>query len=55
MDTIKKSCKTCGHSCHCYSPDCESCSCDVCDCGRIIDSIELKSDEQAEAEQEEQN
>jgi len=30
-----RTCKSCGHSCHCYSPDCETCSCDVCDCGKV--------------------
>jgi len=40
MDTSKKSCETCGHSCHCYGPECNDCSCDVCDCGNIVDSME---------------
>jgi len=40
MITTTKSCKTCGHSCHCYGPECKDCSCDVCDCGKIVDSME---------------
>jgi len=40
MDLEEKTCQTCGHSCHCYGPDCESCSCDVCDCGTIKKSME---------------
>lgn len=40
MDTDNKICKTCGHSCHCYGPDCKDCSCDVCACGTMITSME---------------
>jgi len=35
MQDNVKTCKSCGHSCHCYSPDCETCGCDVCDCGTV--------------------
>jgi len=31
----EKTCKSCGHSCHCYGPDCESCYCDTCQCGKV--------------------
>lgn len=26
----KRTCKTCGHDCHCYAPDCKECVNDVC-------------------------
>lgn len=35
MQDNAKTCKSCGHSCHCHSPDCETCGCDVCDCGTV--------------------
>ena len=25
-----RTCKNCGHKCHCYSPNCEDCVNDVC-------------------------
>ena len=33
-----RTCKKCGHKCHCYQPDCDQCINDVCircDCGKI--------------------
>ena len=30
MIGAKRECKTCGHDCHCYSPDCPKCINDVC-------------------------
>jgi hypothetical protein len=26
----KRTCKNCGHDCHCYQPDCDDCVNDVC-------------------------
>ena len=26
----ERTCKKCGHDCHCYSPNCENCVNDVC-------------------------
>lgn len=30
MIGTERYCKTCGHRCHCYQPDCEECVNDVC-------------------------
>ncbi len=30
MQGEKRTCKSCGHRCHCYRPDCEECVNDVC-------------------------
>jgi hypothetical protein len=35
MGLGEKTCQTCGHSCHCYGPECNNCSCDVCGCGKV--------------------
>jgi hypothetical protein len=35
MQGKPRTCQSCGHPCHCYSPDCETCSCDVCGCGTV--------------------
>jgi len=26
----KRTCKSCGHACHCYRPDCDDCINDIC-------------------------
>jgi hypothetical protein len=35
MENPPKTCKSCGHYCHCTNPECLSCGCDVCDCGTV--------------------
>jgi hypothetical protein len=30
MQGEKRTCKRCGHDCHCYQPSCEKCINDVC-------------------------
>lgn len=30
MISKERYCKSCGHRCHCYSPDCSECKNDVC-------------------------
>ena len=30
MKGVKRTCKKCGHGCHCYRPDCPECVNDVC-------------------------
>lgn len=30
MIGTERYCKTCGHRCHCYQPDCKECVNDVC-------------------------
>jgi hypothetical protein len=30
MQGPKRTCKKCGHDCHCYAPDCKECINDVC-------------------------
>ena len=30
MRGTERTCKKCGHGCHCYSPDCKECVNDVC-------------------------
>lgn len=30
MQGVKRNCKSCGHGCHCYQPDCDDCVNDVC-------------------------
>ena len=30
MQGDERECKTCGHKCHCYQPECEECVNDVC-------------------------
>jgi hypothetical protein len=40
MISEKRICKSCGHRCHCYQPDCDECVNDVCtkcDCKNEID------------------
>jgi len=36
MNTSEKTCKTCGHECHCLGGECPHCIndvCETCDCG----------------------
>lgn len=30
MQGPERTCKSCGHKCHCYAPDCKECRNDVC-------------------------
>lgn len=30
MIGTERTCKKCGHRCHCYQPDCDKCANDVC-------------------------
>lgn len=42
MQGPKRTCKKCGHNCHCYAPNCKDCVNDVCtscDCKTKQDEI----------------
>jgi hypothetical protein len=32
---MDRTCKKCGHLCHCIEADHEGCKCDDCDCGLL--------------------
>jgi hypothetical protein len=45
MNKPEKTCKKCGHTCHCLSadgcPDCINDICDVCDCGTTQSELDI--------------
>ena len=42
----ERTCKNCGHKCHCYSPNCQECVndvCGVCDCKETKQESDARS------------